>query len=371
MPNTALKHSTNRLKQWTITKALPIWRARAQLPDGSWVEHLTLGGMADMQAERRWRVLARQIYVYAHAVQAGWFSGDDIAKDTHKRMMQTGYVHRVDMSGTITNPMQDLYDHAFYLLAQTSLYRLTQAPEYLDKAEQILTWLDSSMSHPNGGWVEHMDAAISGPRRQNPHMHMFEASLYLYEATQDPQHLSYAHKVFGLFKAHFFKSDTQTICEFFAHDWRALPAPEGTTVEPGHAAEWIWLLHQYEKLSGIDTSSYANGLYTRLHRNAAYFLNDEEDENGIVRRESKRLWVQTELIKSHLAQAERGSIGSADMAAALIDGLFETYLTPEGLWNDQLNACGINIAQTIPVSTFYHILCMGVAAEKTTRAISA
>jgi len=69
------------------------------------------------------------------------------------------------------------------------------------------------------------------------------------------------------------------------------------------------------------------------------------------------------VIKAHLAMAERGVIGARDMAAATIDALFPTYLTAEGVWHDQINACGVNIATTIPVSTFYHILCM--ASEST------
>ena len=365
MSNPALNQSASRLKDWTVHHALPIWAKRAWLPDGSWVEHLNLDGTADMKAERRWRVLARQIYVYAQAAQSGWLTqGREIAQRTHARMMQTGYVHRVGMDGKVNNNLQDLYDHAFYLLAQSSLYKLTRNQIYLDKANEILQWLDSTMQHPNGGWREYQGAPAKEPRRQNPHMHIFEASLYLYAATKDPKHLSYAHKVFDLFKAYFFKAETHTICEFFKPDWTVLSAPQGTSAEPGHAAEWVWLLYQYEKLSGVDTSQYASALYVRFHQNADYFLNDEEDASGEIRRQSKRLWVQTELIKAHLAQAERGQAGSADMAAALIDGLFETYLTPEGLWNDQLNACGVNIAKTIPVSTFYHILCMAICADE-------
>lgn len=367
-----LEQSAIYLKNWVTDTALPIWAERAQLSDGSWVEHLALDGTADVTAQRRWRVLARQVYVYAHAGSLGWYEGAEIAQNTHARMMQTGYVHRVDIDGHVQNDMKDLYDHAFYLLAHASLYKLTQDRKYLTLAEDILTWLDRDMAHINGGWAEHMGVGGTEPRRQNPHMHIFEASLYLYGVTENPAHLSYAHKVFALFEAHFFNEKTRTIREFFTPDWTPLPAPLGTSAEPGHAAEWVWLLHQYEKASGVNTADYAAALYDGIHKinshsAAGYFLNDEDDETGETRRESKRLWVQTELIKAHLAQAERGGAGwagSADMAAALISGLFEAYLTPDGLWQDQLNACGVNMAKTIPVSTFYHILCMAAEAER-------
>ena len=360
--------SAQRLKSWTIDKALPIWAARGQFADGSWAEHLWLSGQVDDQAQRRWRVLARQIYVYAQAAQTGWYDGLKIAQSTHKAMMQLGYIHRAAINGQVMDTKRDLYDHAFYLLAHTSLYKLTGQDQYLQQAEAILTFLDQDMAHKNGGWAEYACAAPDALRRQNPHMHIFEASLYLYGATRDQNHLGYAHKIYDLFTAHFFNRKTATIREFFTKDWRALGAPLGTSAEPGHAAEWVWLLWQYQKASGVNTNDYSTALYNGLHKNTAYFLNDEEDETGMTRRETKRLWVQTELIKAHLAQAERGVIGCADMAAALMDGLFGLYLTPDGLWHDQINACGINVAKTIPASTFYHILCMAVEAERVAKA---
>jgi len=200
MSGHSLNLSVKRLKSWAVSQALPIWAERAQLSDGSWVEHLNLDGTPDMSAERRWRVLARQVYVYAQAAAAEWFDGQDIAQNTQRRMMETGYVHRVAMDGTINNPTQDLYDHAFYLLSQASLYKLTREPQYLQQAETILAWLDHEMSHPKGGWTEYAGAPPDEIRRQNPHMHIFEASLYLYGITQNPTHLAYAHKVFALFE---------------------------------------------------------------------------------------------------------------------------------------------------------------------------
>ena len=93
-------------------------------------------------------------------------------------------------------------------------------------------------------------------------------------------------------------------------------------------------------------------------------MNDEEDKAGRVRRETKRLWAQTEVIKAHLAMAERKIPGAEDMAAATIDALFPTYLSEQGLWQDQINACNANVSKTIPVSTFYHILCMAAEANR-------
>jgi len=357
-----LKQSSDRLTKWVSEKALPLWAERAQLPTGCWVEHLKLDGTPDLSAERRWRVLARQVYVYAKATQLGWYDGRAVAERTHAKMRETGYVHRVGMDGVTNNETRDLYDHAFYILAASSLYALTRDTKYLADAEALLGWLDRDMAHPSGGWKETDQSILSDPRRQNPHMHLLEASLFLYSATGEAKHLRYAQDVFELFENHFY--DAGTVSEFFEADWTLASGNHGQTNEPGHAVEWVWLLGQYSKATGTDVSHYQSELYSCAIRGRDIFLNDEEDKSGEVRRETKRLWVQTEVIKAHLAMAERGVPGSRDMASATIDALFPTYLTEDGLWNDQINACNANIAKTIPVSTFYHILCMASEAER-------
>jgi len=357
-----LHQSAARLVKWVSQQALPIWAERAHLEDGSWVEHLTLAGKADLSAERRWRVLARQVYVYAKATQLGWYDGEAVAVRTYEKIQDIGYVHRVGMDGTINNDMRDFYDHAFYILAASSLYALTKKQSYLDEAEGLLAWLDATLTHPSGGWKETNLASDTDSRRQNPHMHLLEASLFLHGATGQKKHLNYARQVFTLFETHFF--DAGTISEFFDADWSLSKGEHGQTAEPGHAVEWIWLLGQYAKATGVDVSTYQKSLYNRALKGRDIFLNDEEDKSGQIRRETKRLWVQTEVIKAHLAMAENNVMGSRDMAAATIDALFPTYLTTAGLWNDQINSCKANIAKTIPVSTFYHILCMAAEAER-------
>jgi mannose-6-phosphate isomerase len=358
----ALKQSSERLKRWCTQRALPYWAEHGQRPDNSWVEHLHLNGTPDVAAERRWRVLARQVYVYAKATSLGWYDGRKTAVTTYAKMKSIGHVHRVSPNGVVTNPMRDLYDHAFYILAASSLYGLTKEKAYLQDAEDLLAWIETNLAHPAGGWKESDLAGETDARRQNPHMHLFEASLFLYGITQDPKHLEFARRIFDLFEAHFY--DSGTISEFFAADWTLASGAKGQTAEPGHAVEWIWLLGQYHKATGVDVAGYRSELYKYAQFGRSWFLNDEEDKSGATRRETKRLWVQTEVIKAHLAMSEARVVGAREMAAATIDALFPIYLTENGLWNDQINVCGANIATTIPVSTFYHILCMASEAER-------
>lgn len=362
---TALAKQAARLESWTRDVALPFWAGQARDLDGGWYEHLKLDKSPDADAIRRLRVQARQVYVYALADRLGWYeSARDVANTTFDFMVEKGYrpdgkpgfVHLLTPKCTVHDPRRDLYDHAFYLLACANVGERGHqiASETMD--------LINSWESPSGGWIEGDPHQL--PRRQNPHMHLFEASMAYFDLTGDKKWLSLTSTVFGLFKQNIFDSKHHIIREFFDEDWNYYADPQGNSAEPGHGVEWVWLLGQYENLSGADTSEYARLLYDRAFSGQPDFLNDEEDVGGNIRRDTKRLWVQTEVVKCHLAQAERGLAGSADMAAAAIEGLFQYYLNNDGSWVDQIDGSGKPIAKTIPVSTFYHVICMAAEAVR-------
>lgn len=352
------------LKTWVTDFALPVWAERAHRRDGEWVEHLHLDGTPDTDAERRWRVLARQAVAYAHTAHLGWYpQGERIARRTFETYWNQGWtgthmVHRILPDGTVSDPRADLYDHAFGLLACARMLQLTGEADYRDRAGEILSWIEGQR-HPAGGWRE--GDVKPFPRRQNPHMHLLEASLALYDATGETDDLDIAREVMGLFEQHFLRGDV--IGEFFNDDWTLHPEC-GQVVEPGHAVEWIWLLTRFDVATGEDHSEACHALYDRAFRNRLVDLYDEETAEGEIVRQTTRSWVMTEAVKAHLAMAERGHPGAADMAEATILSMMGPVLTPEGLWVDQRNACGAPIAETIPVSTMYHIVGMAIEAER-------
>ncbi|MBC6402058.1 MAG: AGE family epimerase/isomerase [Hyphomonadaceae bacterium] len=356
-----LTSQAQHLKSWLIDAALPFWAENARDDQGLFYEYLNHDCTPAVNAVRRLRVQARQIYTYGLATQLGWYDAADIVRKTWDAMLRIGYmpdgedgfIHLLNPDYSVNDERRDLYDHAFYLLSAAF------AKEHVDDAEpvssDILTLLNKWAS-PYGGWVEGRPVTL--PRRQNPHMHLFETSLVWMKIPETRIWRNMADHVFGLFQNCFFDARHHIIREFFGDDWTIADGEKGDTVEPGHMAEWVWLLWQYERQTGTDTSFYANTLYDRVLKGPDFFLYDEEGVSGEVRRRTRRLWCQTELVKAHLAQGERGIKGAVDAAAALIDGLMAHYLMPGGCWNDQLDACNANIATTIPTSTLYHIICM-------------
>ena len=56
---------------------------------------------------------------------------------------------------------------------------------------------------------------VEGPRRQNPHMHLFEALLNLWMNTRDPRYLERAGEIFDLFARRFFEPKAGVLLEYF------------------------------------------------------------------------------------------------------------------------------------------------------------
>lgn len=377
----ALQVQARALKDWLIDAALPYWAERAIDPQGGFYEDLNLGGLPNKDAIRRVRVQSRQIFVYAQAAKLGWYDGTETAENAYsfldrhgyrrddKHHSTSGYAHRIGPDYAVVDSRRDFYDHAFHLLGAATLSALPDS-EYAaaarERCEHILGFVDVALEADNAGWLEGSPSTL--PRRQNPHMHYFEACMALFQVTGNPRHMGPAHHIFALFEHHFFDRQNAIISEFFNADWSLADGPLGQTAEPGHAAEWVWLLGQYEKLTGHSTADYAGALYEKAFIGSPLFLNDEEDKSGQTRRATKRLWVQTEVIRAHLAMMERGHSSAKTQAVRAIEAFREHYLHDDGSWTDQLSPEGRPCAKTIPVSTFYHILGMITEADKLAKA---
>lgn len=373
--------AADRFKTWCREDALPLWATKAVDPSGGFYEQLTMAGEPDVGVIRRVRVQSRMVYCYALAHHLGWFGdarktcdhgyaflmdaglkgGDAIPGDGFK-----GCAHLVDENGTLVDGLRDTYAQAFLILCTAWRFRAFADSQAKSTMEQTLGFLDTHVKADNGGWYEGVPASM--PRRQNPHMHMFESLLACYDATQDEYYLTRADEMFDLFKRAFFDEKTGVLLEYFNDDWS--PAEEsGDLTEPGHMMEWSWILRWYQTATGKDVSDYANGLYDRaleLGRDEkSGFLIDECRSDGTPTKSTRRSWPQTELIKASVAGICAGRTECADMAAWAIDAMMDSYLNVDvpGGWCDQYNADGEVVSKVMPSSTFYHLICAAAEAS--------
>ncbi|MDB5526663.1 MAG: N-acylglucosamine 2-epimerase family protein [Rhizobium sp.] len=366
-----------RLRDYFIDAVLPVW-ASVAFDDhaGQFMEGLQLDGSPDPSGIVRTRTAARIIYVFAQASSLG--VAPDRALEKAERAFanlrkvawiggdRPGYARTIDYkTGVVTDSERDLYDHACVLLALAWLLKATGKSEYLLQIEELVAAMDLTLAAPHGGWAE--DSIGSLPRRQNPHMHYFEACLALWEVGAGERYAARAGELFGFFRTRLFDDGAGVLREFFGPAWELAAEYNSSRLDPGHMSEWVWLVRRYDKLAGADHSDLCHKLLDAALRLGAAdntpFLVDETALDGKPLRHTRRLWLQAELLKAYIMQARAtGDEAYSRKANALVEALFATYLadTPPGTWRDCFDREGRCVATSIPGSSLYH-LWSGVA----------
>ena len=363
-----------RLKLRMIEHCLPLWSTKGwDDSTGGFIDRLDGDGRADRAAPRRVFVQARQIYCYAKAAQMGWYpEGRAIALKGLVHLLanakapdgKPGFVHTLKPDGSVLDPLRDSYDHAFVLLALATVYGLDRDAQIRTEIDALCHFLETQLRSPHGGFLEGLPASM--PRRQNPHMHLFEAMIATFDATHDSVFQNRAGDFFALFLANLYDKPKQLLGEYFEEDWSRI---EPVSIEPGHQAEWAWLLKGFERITGCPTGRFRSELLAsalRYRDEATGCLVDEGDTAGKIKRHSRRLWPQTELAKAWIAQAEAGEAGAAAEALMALARLERHYLSHPvtGGWYDQFDRDGTSLVATIPASSFYHVLCAVTEAEQ-------
>jgi len=371
------------LRTWLFETVMPFWaNVGVDRAHGGFVERLTRDRKPADDDYKRIRVQARQIYAFSHAHLLGapaWAldtarAGFDWLVAHGWNAEGGGWHHLLTRAGDPLDRRQDTYDHAFILMALSWFHRASGDRAALDWMQRTIDHLDARMAEPAHGGYREEAGSGSGPlpRRQNPHMHLFEAFLAAHEATGDGFWLARARGIADLFLDRFLDRATGTLGEYFTADWLPAPGAEGSVREPGHHFEWVWLLHQYRRLSGDERVTDAADTLYRFAldkgRDEAPGMVpatlDEVDPEGRILKDTKRLWPQTEAVKAHLARLEvLGDREAGRRAEADIAMMFTHYIGADhAVWRDQLSRDGDEVSSHIPASSLYHLfLCMAEA----------
>ncbi len=365
-----------KLGQWCRVSALPYWASNGLHSQMGSHERLHMDGRPNVNSTLRMRVQARQAYVYAHASSLGWYkNAKQISDHCWRFLTGPGFtrdandtascVHLLNPDGRVCDALQDTYDQTFVILAGAWRYKAFNDTSALDVAKQVLKFLDANVKDKTDGWLEGVPAKT--PRRQNPHMHMFEALLVLYSTTDDQKYLDQLEALFNMFKNYFFDAQTHTIIEYFDQDWMR-SEKNGGPIVPGHMMEWCWLLQKYGEHGSIEAKSYSEKLFFQAIELGVnkknQLLCDTVDGVGGLQSATFRSWPQTEYIKACLAMARQfNDFTYVKKAAKIIDVVFTTYLknVPMGGWVDMVDEDGRPVSKYMQASSFYHFL--GAAAQ--------
>lgn len=356
---------------WARDAAFPLWaRAGFDTDQGRFEERLSLQAQRLPDVPLRLMSQARQIHAYSLAARRGWYPGgvllverayESMVRDYYRRDDRNGWIFSIRRDGTVADSRRDLYTHAFVLLAIASYVEATGQRQALALADETLAFIEGQMAASRGGgFVEELPWS-EGTRRQNPHMHLFEALLALWECSGDAGYLRRAGRLFELFASCFFRPDAGVLGEYFTPELAPAEGIAGRVVEPGHHYEWIWLLRRFEAASGGSTKQYVDALYTHADRHGFDqdgLIVDQILLDGAHHTPSRRIWPMTEAIKANLVEARLGRAQSAAKAAVLTTLLRDRFLTsdPLGGWFDRLDDRGVCVSEFMPASTLYHLV---------------
>lgn len=364
----SLQEVSDEAKSWLLNEAAPLWSSRGRTRSGLFAERMTLAGEPNDEYFRTF-VQARHIFSFVQIGRLGWIGPwRDLVTQTVETLIRRAkrpdgfFVHRLDVEANVLDERADLYDQAFVLFALGTAGGALGRSDWFDEAEALLDRLEASWSHPLRGFREGeiVDARI---RRQNPHMHLFEAFLALAEASGRARFQDAARSIAELASEKFIDRTTGALLEYFTDELEPASGVEGRIAEPGHCFEWAWL---FERLAasgweqGINVSDrlteFARATGIDAKRNVAV---NEVLTDGSPNDVTARLWPQTERLKAAIARFKRlGGEQEAEEAVAAARGLRQ-YLQMDvpGLWRDKLREDGSWVEEMAPGSSLYHISC--------------
>ena len=351
-----LSAATAWFDAWLGEAALPLWgRAGVDPVGGLFQEALSVAGVP-IEAPRRARAQARQIFVFASVVAAGY--GDrwlPVARAGWDRFVAVYrrpdglFINRAAHDGTPLDTGVDIYEQAFALLAMAALQAVDpSAGDLSAEAERTLAALRERGVTGGGFWE-------SGPRpyQANCHMHLFESAL-AWEPAGGPVWAALSDELAGLAMTRFIDPRTGALREFFDADWRALGG-EGGLIEPGHQFEWAWLLERWGVARGDRA---ARAAARRLFEIGLRGVDPVREvavnalwDDFSVRDGDARLWPQTEHLKAAVV------LGDEAQGLRAARGLAQYLDTPaRGAWRDKLRADGSFVAEPAPATSFYHLM---------------
>ena len=254
-----------------------------------------------------------------------------------------------------------LYSHAFVIFGMATYASLRGSKEANAHIQSSLKFLDQFFlrNDASGLFYSQLNAMYQPATQQllqNPHMHLFEALLQLYALTKRQDVLFRLKQLYQKF-IHSFLHGHAIIEKAFSN------TETDITIEPGHLAEWAWLMRWADTLFG-ETLYVPTG--QQLLQSCVRFGWDQA-HGGIfdilsypdlqVVKESKRLWPQLELIKALLAYPKDDTLQtvygcSIENVAGL---LMRYYMKMDGSWFEHLQKDLQPELGVMPLSSIYHM----------------
>lgn len=281
---------------------------------------------------------------------------------------KNGWLFSLGEGGPLPGKTRHLYAHAFAILSCATVFRLTRDKNALEVADITIDFIRDAFKAPGAGFYSSLDENLqprAEPREQNPHMHLFEALIFIYEATGDKKYLRFAGEIASLFLQRFYDSELGTLTEFFDDSWQ-VHAQTGKALEPGHHFEWAWLLSRWLAINP-EKEEFENELAQAAHKLLSWAtehgvdsdrggIYDAVEATGKIVKSSKRIWPVLEAVKALRSQAADNGFTGSSLYDELGDLLFDRYLISGGTWREHLAEDFQPIVSYLPATTLYHLV---------------
>jgi mannose/cellobiose epimerase-like protein (N-acyl-D-glucosamine 2-epimerase family) len=369
---------------WLHDEALPFWATDGyDASRARFCERLDAAGRPLVATPHRLMVQARQIFVFAHAANLGWLPEGaalaETAMDSLLRLYRDrpggigGFAFSVDADGAVVDDRRDTYGHAFVLFALAWLHRLNGDCRWLAIADETIEFMDLRLADSHHGGMFDAYPASERGKRQNPHMHLLEAYLALEETAPGRGYVERAAELIQLFRARMYRRERAVLPEHFAEDWSDASDPDKPNVfEPGHHFEWVWLLREIERQTGVDHRDSIEGL-DRIARRHGFgadgLIFDEVAADYRPSRLSRRLWPHAEAVKAAAAQWRAGDPDAAQWASSSLSALCTHFVGRPFTagWIDHFDADGAPLVDYVPASSLYHLMMAASEVARTFR----
>lgn len=336
------------------TVIVPLWRARGfDARMGLPHEALDQSGAPMPDARYRAMACARQLYVYARVAgeEASAHAArlfDALLRYFHDENRHA-WVFSVDALGQVQDATQDLYSHAFVVLACATYFERSRDARALQHMLATARRVEERFGDGDGLYHAALGAdgaPVKGPE-QNPIMHLTEA----YQAAAlvaEPIWFAQAlRRIAEGVARRFLDPQTQCIAE--------LPLGSADNrIEPGHQFEWYSLLHAMPQIyEGLALSAAVpRGCAWARARGVApdtAGVCAALDLSGDMRDASQRIWAQTEYARYLALAAEHQALGR-QLAH------FKNRFLHAGGWREVLDADGALRRADMPSTTPYHLM---------------
>ncbi|UWU67618.1 AGE family epimerase/isomerase [Bradyrhizobium sp. NC92] len=356
----------DKARDWVVNCAAPFWYSYGiDWKQGGFYDALDLDSFTNSANRKRLRTATRQIYAFSEASRMGFHEGKAAVEHgleflySKARNVSGGYLSHFDLNCDPLSKDQDTYDLAFVLFSLAHSYRLLRQEREREEGLHILQYLNTEFRHPIAGFLE--GSPHRGPRRQNPHMHLLEASLAWLPFDETGGFRRLADELVSVFEQHFLCERSGAICEFF--DESLLRQPEiPEVVEPGHLLEWIWLLTQYFRAAG-NSKPYLAQIYKFAHafgkNSQTGLLFGELDIRGNPLGSTVRLWPHTEWVRAEVSALEAGLCKDTMQFEQATNALwrFLDAAPVPGLWLERHDKSRDQfLFEPAPATSLYHIV---------------